>query len=107
MAQGGNAHGGLSAAVSRRSLLKMGAATAGALAAPIAAPAVHVRAQQPTGEVVVSLKNGIIAQDPTLTGSVSDIAVNFQHYETLIDQPVKAGEFVPVLAESWSNPDEL
>jgi peptide/nickel transport system substrate-binding protein len=71
------------------------------------APAFLRGRNQASGEVVVSLKNGIIAQDPTLTGSVSDIAVNFQNYETLIDQPEKAGDFVPVLAESWSNPDPL
>jgi peptide/nickel transport system substrate-binding protein len=71
------------------------------------APAFLRGRNQASGELVVSLKNGIIAQDPTLTGSVSDIAVNFQNYETLIDQPSKPGEFVPVLAESWSNPDEL
>jgi peptide/nickel transport system substrate-binding protein len=90
------------------------AAAAGAALGPRAsaapggkAPAFLRLGSQATGEVVVSLKNGIIAQDPTLTGSVSDIAVNFQNYETLIDQPNKPGEFVPVLAESWSNPDPL
>ena len=89
------------------------AATAGVVlgrqvsAAPGKAPAFLRRGNQASGEVVVSLRNGIIVQDPTLTGSVSDIAVNFQHYETLVDQPTKAGDFVGVLAESWKNVDDL
>jgi peptide/nickel transport system substrate-binding protein len=107
-----------SGALSRRDLIKAtggaGAAVAAtglAHAATSAAPGwgtpLRILSNQPTGEVVVSLKNGIIRQDPTQTGSVSDIAVNFQHYETLVDQPGTPGEFVGVLAESWSNPDEL
>jgi peptide/nickel transport system substrate-binding protein len=109
----------LSGSLSRRDLLQRTGVAGAAVAAGVTlgrhasaapggkAPAFHRGRNQASGEVVVSLKNGIIAQDPTLTGSVSDIAVNFQNYETLIDQPVKAGDFVPVLAESWSNPDEL
>jgi peptide/nickel transport system substrate-binding protein len=104
--------------MSRRTLMKAtGAAGVAALsldlldgrvsAAPASAPRTLRSGKQPTGEVVVSLKNGIVRQDPTLTGSVSDIAVNFQVLETLVDQPERPGEFVGVLAESWSNPDEL
>lgn len=102
--------------VTRRDFLRLSAALAGAAAVPVglrqsagAAPGhrgmpAFIRRQAGTGEVVVSIKEGINVQDPTLTGAMSDIAVNSQSYETLVDY--QNGQFVPVLAESWSAPDQ-
>ena len=71
-----------------------------------ASPAVpaQVSGQKPTGQVVFSQRNGTQVLDPSLTGSVSDIARNRQSYDTLVDS-IKPGAFEPALALSWSNPD--
>ncbi|MCC6945324.1 MAG: hypothetical protein IT335_12150, partial [Thermomicrobiales bacterium] len=113
----GVAEGKKTTVVNRRQLIKAtGGAGAAAAGTTIAAKAANAGAgwgtpllkssNQASGEVVVSLRNGILRQDPTQTGSVSDIAVNYQHYETLVDK-TSPNEYVGVLAESWSNPDEL
>ncbi|MGE3797051.1 MAG: ABC transporter substrate-binding protein [Thermomicrobiales bacterium] len=95
------ATGGAGVAVAGASIASRGASAGSGWGTPLLNSSL-----QASGEVIASLRNGIIRQDPTQTGSVSDIAVNYQHYETLVDK-VSSSEYVGVLAESWSNPDEL